>query len=223
MFIFVLIGLLILAFAAFVYMQDGSEFTKLTNYSSFDLLSNKEARKLNSMYKALSKVDGEHRILLNVHVQAGATVHKIPAVLLHESGIHLITTVERGGWIIGSDRSIDWVNVLYKNKQETFENPILVNRRSLYALRDVMPEVPEQAFHSIVLFNDGCSFQKVEITADYVEVLKQKELAGWADSLAEENLTVDEIQKVYDMLKDKMVFHKKFVTKKQAKRNKQVA
>lgn len=218
-----LIGLIIIAFAAFVYMQDGTEFTKLTNYSVFDLLLNAEVRKLNRMYKAMQRVDGEHRILLNVHVQEGVNVHKIPAILLHESGIHVVSTVDLDGWVIGSDRSMEWINTLYKNEKKIFENPVLVNRRYIYALRDSMAELPENAFHSVIVFNDGCSFQKIEVSTEHVEVLKAKELSRWADSLAGEALTKEDIEKLYDTLKDKMEFQKKVIVKKNVKHKKQTA
>ena len=219
----ILIGLIVIAFAAFVYKQDGTDFTKLTNYSLFDLLFNREARKLNRMYTAMQRVDGEHRILLNVHIQEGVNVHKIPAILLHESGIHVISTVDVDGWVIGSDRSIEWVNLLYKNEKKTFENPVLVNRRYIYTLRDLMAELPASAFQSVVVFNDGCSFQKVEVTSDHVEVLKTKELSRWADSLIGEALSKEDIEKLYGSLKDKMAFQKKVMVKKNVKREKQTA
>ena len=219
----ILIGLIVIAFAAFVYKQDGTDFTKLTNYSFFDLLFDRELRKLNRMYKAIQRVDGEHRILLNVHIHEGVNVHKIPAILLHESGIHVISTVDLDGWVIGSDRSIEWVNLLYKNEKKTFENPVLVNRSYIYALRDSMAELPENVFQSVVVFNDGCSFQKVEVSSEYVEVLKTKELPRWADSLVGQALSKEDIEKLYGVLKEKMEFQKKVIVKKNVKRKKQTA
>ncbi|MER1998152.1 MAG: nuclease-related domain-containing protein [Lysinibacillus sp.] len=218
----VLIGLIVIAFAAFIYKQDETDFTKLTNYSFFDLLLNKEARKLNRMYKSMQRVDGEYRILLNVHIQEGVNVHKIPAILLHESGIHVLSTVDIDGWVIGSDRSIEWVNLLYKKDKKTFENPVLVNRRYIYAMRELMAELPEGVFQSVVVFNDGCSFQKVEVSSNHVEVLKTKELSRWADSLVGQALSPEDIEKLYDALKDKMEFQKKVVMKN-VKREKQAA
>ena len=218
MFFIFLISFLLIAFAAFIYFQDGTDFIKLTNYSVFDLLFNKEAQKLNNIYKALQKVDGEHRILLNIHIQEGTNVHKIPAVLVHESGIHVISTLDKDGWIIGSDRSSEWINILYKNKRVHFENPILTNRRFVYALRDTMPEIPERAFMSVVVFSDGCSFQKVEISLEQVEVLKLREMGHWAQSLVGESLTAADIQTIYQALEGKMVFQKKVVVNKKKKK-----
>lgn len=218
-----LIGLVIIAFAAFVYKQDGTNFTKLTNYSIFDLMVDKEARKLNAIYKALQKADGEYKILLNVHVQDGSNAYKIPALLIHESGVHVITDVDAKGWIVGSDRSIEWVNILYKNKKEMFNNPVLINRRYVYALRDNVVELPDNVFHSVVLFGNDCSFQKVEVSTDNVEVLKQKELKLWSAALAGDALNADDINTIYESLKDKMEFKKKLVAKKKVKTKKQIA
>lgn len=214
LFITIIICLIIIAIAAFVYIQDGTEFTKLTKYSFFDILLNNEARTLNAIYKACQHVQGEYRILVNVHVQDGTTVHKIPVVLVHESGIHIISTENKEGWIIGTDRMLQWLNVKYGNKQHSFENPILKNKRYMYALRDTGIELPEELFHQIVVFNDGCSFQKIEISTTDVEVMKQKELNNWAKSLVGQSLSTDEIQTVYDSLKGKMVVEKKAVVKK---------
>ena len=211
--IIIIVCLIVIAFAAVVYIQDGTDFTKQTKYSFFDILLKNEVRTLNTIYKALQKAQGEYRILVNVHVQDGATVHKIPAVLVHESGIHIVSTIKKDGWVIGSDRMLNWTNVLYGNKQQTFENPILTNKRSIYALRDSVMDLPDKLFHSVIAFNDGCSFQKIEINADDVEVLKHKDLSNWAKSLASESLSADDIKSIYESLKDKMVFDKEVVAK----------
>lgn len=219
----ILIGLAIIAFAAYVYMLDGTDFAKLTKYSSFDLMFNSEARKLHTIYKTLQLADGEREILLNVHVQEDDTVYKIPAILVHESGVYVFTDVNVEGWVVGSERSFEWANVQYKNKTSHFDNPILVNRRYVYALRDQMQELPDTAFHSVVLFNDGCSFHKVDVTSRSVDVLKLNELKSWTNDLEGSALTADDIQTIYMALKDRMDFQKKVVAPTNKKRKKQIA
>lgn len=211
----VLIAVIIIAFAAFVYKQDESQFTKLTNYSSFDLMFNQEARKLNAIYNAAQQVSGEKEILLNVHVPSESDVYKIPAVLLHESGIYVITNNDAEGWIVGSDRGLEWSSIRYKKDKIQFENPILHNRRHVYALRDNMVELPDEAFESIVLFNNSSSFQRVEISSMNADVLKYKELKQWAKSLEGNKLTKQDIETIYASLKDKMEFEKSVVMKKE--------
>ena len=218
MLIVVIIGLIIIALAILVYRQDGTEFTKLTNYSIIDIIFNKEVRLLNSLYSSLQKANGEHRILLNVHIQDGSNGYKIPAIFVHASGVYIFTSVHKDGWIVGADRMPEWLNVLHGNKQVMFENPVFENKRVTFNVADLLTEWPSNAFQSIVLFNNSCSFQKVEVSSETVDIMKEKDVAPWVSSLVGQTvLTIEDINKIYQALEGKMQFPNKAIKGQQKK------
>lgn len=204
---FILIILVILIVGYFmvnIYRHDNSAFYKLTGYSYLDMVANKKIRTMYKMVNDLDQVNGSHKVLVDVQVPVNGELQTISGLLLHESGIYVLNLKEKSGWINGREQDLEWKELLHQEKSRAFENPIHEAKRLIYALQDQLPEVDEQAFQSVVLFTDGCSFQKIEIESDGVDVLKVGELKKWGSSLKGKVLSETDIQTLFVTLEGSM-------------------
>ena len=195
-----------------IYRHDNSSFYKMTGYTYLDMLTNKKIRTMYKIVQSLDRVEGAHKVLVNVQVPINNEMQTISGIVLHEAGIYIVNLKEKSGWINGREQDIQWTELLHKNKSRLFDNPIHETKRLVYALQDQLPEVDVKLFQAVVLFSNECSFQQIEIQSDDVEVLKLNELKKWLGSLQGENLSETEIQTLYSSLEGAM--SKKSVTVK---------
>lgn len=196
-----------------IYKHDDSAFSKQTGYSYFDVLLNKEAKVAHKLFQLLIKEGSTEQLLLNVEIQDGKVKRAVDALFIHESGIFVIDILQKNGWIAGRESDAEWLNLLHKNKTVTFDNPVNDNKRTVLALRDLLPEVNSELFASVILFTDSCAFQKIELQSVNVEVLKTTELKQWRANLAGELMSKAEIDSVYNALKP--YASKKLIARKQ--------
>ncbi|WP_332646512.1 nuclease-related domain-containing protein [Lysinibacillus sp. 54212] len=201
-----IVSVIVIVLAVLIYLHDGTEFSQLTGYSFFDILTKEKANRLNKLMSRLKKVDGEHKLLVDLQVPIGNSTYSVDAVLIHESGIYVIDGVHINGWISGRENDIEWVQALHNNKYEKFTNPIMVNKRIIAVLHELLPEVSKDVFTSVALFNDGCSFQKIEIESTNIEVMKMQELKKWTTEIGGEVLSKEEIENVHHALEGNMSF-----------------
>ena len=204
---FILIILVILIVGYFmvnIYRHDNSAFYKLTGYSYLDMVANKKIRTMYKMVNDLDQVKGSHKVLVDVQVPVNDELQTISGLLLHESGIYVMNLKEKSGWINGREQDLEWKELLHQEKSRAFANPIHETKRLIYALQDQLPEVDEQAFQSVVLFTNGCSFQKIEMVSEDVEVLKVGELKRWGSSLQGKVLSETDIQTLFATLEASM-------------------
>ena len=204
--ILLIVVALIITLAVLVYRHDNTQFAQLTGYSFFDIALNAKKRHLHKLMTQLDKVSGEHKVLLDVQLPINHTTYPVDAILIHESGIYVIDGVKKTGWISGNEEQAEWMEVKHKEQQEMFPNPIIVNKRIIFALRDVLPEVNHDAYVAISLFSDACSFQKIETHSPDVEVLKMHELKSWIKQIGGEILSREEIHTIYSALEGYMSF-----------------
>lgn len=204
---FILIILVILIVGYFmvsIYRHDNSAFYKLTGYSYLDMVANKKIRTMYKMVNNLAQVNGSHKVLVDVQVPVNDELQTISGLLLHESGIYVLNLKEKSGWINGREKDLEWKELLHQEKSRAFENPIHEAKRLIFALQNQLPEVDKQAFQSVVLFTDGCSFQKIEMQSEDVEVLKLSELKKWGSSLRGKVLSETDIQTLFATLEGSM-------------------
>ena len=203
----ILIMLVILIVGYFIvniYRHDNSAFYKLTGYSYLDMVANKKIRTMYKIVNDLDQVKGSHKVLVDVQVPVNDELQTISGLLLHESGIYVMNLKEKSGWINGREQDLEWKELLHQEKSRAFANPIHETKRLIYALQDQLPEVDEQAFQSVVLFTNGCSFQKIEMVSEDVEVLKVGELKRWGSSLQGKVLSETDIQTLFATLEASM-------------------
>lgn len=211
----ILVILIVGYFMVNIYRHDNSSFYKLTGYTYLDMVANKKIRTMYKLVNELDTVNGSHKVLVDVQIPVNDELQTISGILLHESGIYVMNLKEKSGWINGREQDFEWKELLHKEKFRAFENPIHETKRLIYALQDQLPEVDEQVFQSIVLFTNDCSFQKIEIQSDNVEVLKIGELKKWGSSLRGKALSETDIQTLFATLEGSM--NKKSATLKATK------
>lgn len=203
--ILIVVALVIIGyFMVNIYRHDNSAFYKLTGYSYLDMLASKKIRKMYKVVGLLDQVNGPHKILVDVQIPVNDEQKSIDAVLLHESGIYVIDTRAKSGWINGRERDFEWKELLHKGKSRTFNNPIHETKLLMFALQDQLSEVDEQAFQSVVLFTNDCSFQQIEIESENVEVLKMKDLKKWTSTLKGKAISETDIQTLFVALESTM-------------------
>lgn len=191
-------------FAMKIYQHDNTIFYKLTGYSYFDVWTNKKIRTTYKLVRILDEVKSPHKIVVNVQLPTNEAIQPIDAVLIHETGIYVINMLEMSGWINGREQDIQWTQLLHKDKSKLFNNPIHETKKLAFALQGQLPEVSEEAFQSIVLFSNDCSFQKVEISSENVDVIKSSSIKKWTQNLQQQRLSEADIQTIYSVLEGMM-------------------
>jgi hypothetical protein len=191
-------------FAANIYRHDNTTFYKITGYSYLDVLTNKDVRTTFHLVNALNIAKGAHKILVNVQVPVNGDLQQIDALLIHESGIYVMKHKDMTGWINGREQDLQWMQLLHRDQSRLFENPIHDVKRLNYALQDQLPEVSDEAFNSLVVFSNACSFQQVELHSADIDVVKVSELKKWTGTLAGKRLTETEIETLYAAIEPMM-------------------
>lgn len=205
----ILIGILLFGIVAFViYKYDDSEFSKVTDYTFWDVWTKKKVYAAYKLMTSLDHVKGEHKVLLNLHVTNQKNNEIIDALLIHESGIFIITIDHKNGWISGREQDETWTQLLHNNKKHVFPNPVHRGQRGMYALREQLPNISADVYETLVVFSNNCSFQKIELYSKKTDVMKTKDLNKWLSKLEGSILSSTEIQDVYDQLKGLSILNK---------------
>lgn len=200
----------VIAIGILVYRQDNRVFSQLTGYSFFDILFKSKANYFNNVMNKLDGLSGEYKILIDLTIPVDNQTMYADAIILHESGIYVMNGVNKRGWIVGAETQREWVEAMHK-EQKAFNNPVTENKRIIVALQDLLPEVNEDAFSSLVLFSNQCSFQKIEIYSLNVEVLKVRDLKQWSKQVGGIVLSREEINSIYKVLEGYTSFKKESV------------
>ena len=107
-----------------------------------------------------------HRLLLDTRVYHSLNDVTLPSaegttqidhVLVSRFGIFVIEAKNMEGWIFGSERDTQWTQSLYGNKTR-FQNPLRQNYRHIAVLSEFL-ELPQTAFHSVVMFWGDATFK----------------------------------------------------------------
>lgn len=200
-FIIVIVAIIAIVIGYLIYKQESKKFTKTTNYSLVDIWTKPDIKKASYFLEQLDRVDGEHEVLLNVDVPTDNQTLHADAILIHESGVYILTSVYKKGWINGHEQSQSWIEVEHGNKQSEFENPFFYNLRIMHSIQELLPNIERENFKNIVVFGGGCSFQKIELVSDNVEVLKLGEVKAWKNTLEGSVLAKSDIDLIYQTLK----------------------
>jgi len=97
----------------------------------------------------------------------GGQTAQIDHIVVSTYGIFVIETKNYKGWIIGSENSKNWTQVIYKTKNQ-FLNPILQNKGHVKALQNLLSEYPDIKFVPIVVFTLKADFKKLDVTSHVV-------------------------------------------------------
>ncbi len=90
-------------------------------------------------------------------IPSRGTTTQIDHIYVSRFGIFVVETKNYSGWIFGSEKQARWTQVIYKKKQ-SFQNPLRQNYAHIKALAALLA-LPENSFHSVVVFLGGCEFK----------------------------------------------------------------
>lgn len=93
----------------------------------------------------------------NLIIPTKNSTTQIDHVYVSPYGIFVLETKNYSGWIFGNPQQAKWTQVLYKQKH-SFQNPLRQNYGHIKALSDLL-NLPEQKFHSLIVFLGGCTFK----------------------------------------------------------------
>ena len=184
-----------------LYQFDNSPFAKEHGYSFFQTLSNSKIHAFKSLYDQLARTNSDAKVLFNVQIDEATHRNFADAVVVHPAGIFVLLMQPKKGWISGTEKSYEWVEQLHGGKINAFPNPIHLTERMAYAISDLLPDIDKKQFESVILFSNDCSFQRIELSSDTVDVLKYSEIGRWVSALAGQVVPNEQINNIYVSLK----------------------
>ncbi len=124
-------------------------------------------------------------------------------VMINETGLYVFD-INNGKGSINGDGAREYWTRSYKNKKQTFKNPLLENKERIQFLKKSLPEMDEGRIKSYVLFNNDCTLDMEQRGFEQGEVLKMMELIKHLNEeilKSEKVFTKTEIDKIYEVLK----------------------
>ena len=202
-----IIFVLVVAFAALfyigvrLYQYDNSPFAKEYGYSFFQTLLNSKIQAFRTLYDQLASTNSDAKVLFNVQIDEAINRNFVDAVVVRPAGIFVVLMQPKKGWISGTEKSYEWVEQLHGGKVNAFPNPIHITERMAFTISDLLPTIEKKQIESVIFFSNECSFQRIELSSDTVEVLKYNEINRWVSSLAGQVIPNEQISSTYISLK----------------------
>ena len=184
-----------------LYQFDNSSFAKEYGYSFIQTLFNSKIHAFKTLYDQLARTNSDAKVLFNVQIDEATHRNFADAVVVHPAGIFVLLMQPKKGWISGTEKSYEWIEQLHGGKVNTFPNPIHLTERMAFAISDLLPNVEKKQMESVILFSNDCSFQRIELSSDTVEVLKYNDINRWVSSLAGQVVPNEQISNIYISLK----------------------
>ena len=108
----------------------------------------------------------KYKVINNVVLKSGDKTSQIDHIVISDYGIFVIETKNYKGWILGSENSEYWTQVIYKRKEKLY-NPIRQNLSHIKALKDCLYEFPDIDYKSIIVFSSKAAI-KVNTSTDVI-------------------------------------------------------
>ena len=184
-----------------LYQFDNSSFAKEYGYSFIQTLFNSKIHAFKTLYDQLARTNSDAKVLFNVQIDEATHRNFADAVVVHPAGIFVLLMQPKKGWISGTEKSYEWIEQLHGGKVNPFPNPIHLTERMAFAISDLLPNVEKKQMESVILFSNDCSFQRIELSSDTVEVLKYNDINRWVSSLAGQVVPNEQMSNIYISLK----------------------
>lgn len=184
-----------------LYQFDNSAFAKEHDFTFSQTIMNAKVRAYKTLYDCIAQTNSDAKVLYNVQIDEATHQNFADIVVIHPSGIYVVLVQAKKGWISGTDKSYEWIEQLHGGKVNRFPNPIHLTERMAMAISDLVPTIDRKQIESVVLFSNDCSFQRIELSSNSVEVFKYNELNRWVKSLAGQVISKDQIDNLYISLK----------------------
>jgi len=115
----------------------------------------------------LSSLDDlKYKVINDVVLNINGRTSQIDHLVISRHGIFVIETKNYNGWILGSENSEYWTQVVYKSKHK-FYNPIFQNAGHIKALKSCFKDFPNAKYFSIIVFTSSAEI-KVNTTAEII-------------------------------------------------------
>ncbi len=118
----------------------------------------------------------------------------------------MIESKNYSGWIFGNETQQQWTQTMPNKKKYKFFNPIRQNATHIRAIQAFL-ELPDEAIHSVIVFSERCTLEKVVVTSENVHVIKREHLRRFIQTqkqTARQLFSQDDIQSIYNKLVPQM-------------------
>ncbi|MFJ1106461.1 nuclease-related domain-containing protein (plasmid) [Bacillus sp. RA(2023)] len=149
--------------------------------------------------RILGKLDSKSYYVLHdvtVYTEYGDTT-QVDHIVIAETGVFVIETKNYEGWIDGSEKSARWSQGIFR-KKSSFQNPFRQNYKHIKAIEWVMEK--QLPCISIAAFHSKCSLKRVNVHSKDKHVLYYNNLKKCIESYMEPQLTIDEVQHIYQTI-----------------------
>jgi hypothetical protein len=100
--------------------------------------------------------------LLQLHNEPGTPLEGISDcfLLLHEKSLFVLLQCHQSGIIHGDAAAEEWMCFNYLGDGTPFESPLVQNRRNIARFASLL-KLPEESFHSCILFDNECELRRI--------------------------------------------------------------
>ena len=146
----------------------------------------------------LNFLNSDYTVIKDIIIKSSnGYTSQIDQLVISEYGIFVIETKNYKGWIFGNEKSENWTQVIYKEKN-SFRNPIKQNWSHIYALKNVLSDYPNIQYFPIVVFSGNATLKKIESS---VPVIYDNRLNSTIKRLSTiKCLTQDEVSSIKSIL-----------------------
>ncbi|MFJ7667091.1 nuclease-related domain-containing protein [Lysinibacillus sp. NPDC097195] len=149
-----------------------------------------------------------HKQLLNVYIlkKNSQDWTEVDLLYIDRTGLYVIESKNYSGWIFGNEAQQQWTQTMKNNKKFKFYNPIRQNATHIRAIQKFLG-LPDEIFHSVIVFSERCVLKKVEVKSENVYVLKRENLKRFIatrNQSSKQVFTQHEIESIYKKLRPQM-------------------
>ena len=149
-----------------------------------------------SVSKRLKRLDNnKYKVINDVILKTSRGTSQIDHLVVSNYGIFVIETKNYQGWIVGSENTDNWQQIIY-NKKNYFRNPIKQNYGHIKAIEENLKLNNKIKYISIIVFMNGCDL-KVNTTTP---VLYEHDLLKQIYKYKKQLLSEEEVKNTYKML-----------------------
>lgn len=138
----------------------------------------------------------KYKVINNVVIKNDKVTSQIDHVVISDFGIFVIETKNFKGWIVGSEKSEFWTQIIFKYRKK-FYNPLLQNFGHIKALKECLVDYPHLKYYSIIVFSNNADI-KINTSQD---VINSSQLLRTIKKYSEVNLTETEKEKITQKIK----------------------
>lgn len=149
-----------------------------------------------------------HKQLMNVYLprRNSTEMTELDLIYIDRTGIYVIESKNYSGWIFGNEAQQNWTQTMPNKKKFKFYNPIRQNATHIRALQTFLG-LPNEVYHSVIVFSERCQLKAIEVTSPNVHVLKRENLKQFIqkqNQTAKQIFTQGEIESIYKKLLPQM-------------------